>query len=254
MKTALTIAGSDPTGGAGLQADLRTFHAFGVYGYSLPSTLTAQSTTGIERVEPVAGDFFARQADCLLGDVRPDALKTGLLFSSYVVEYVAGIVGDRRLPNLVIDPVTVSSTGVSMLEAGALDTLRDRLFPLARVITPNIYEAAVLTGMVVETEEDMERAARELLRMGPRCVILTGGHLAGFTLDLFADGSEVLRFRDEKIAGEHHGTGCVFSAAVTALLAKGTEPGEAARQAKKFIQEAIAKAFHPGRGMGLLSI
>jgi hydroxymethylpyrimidine/phosphomethylpyrimidine kinase len=252
MKSALTIAGSDPTGGAGLQADLKVFRAFRIYGYSVPSALTAQNTEGVGSVEPVGEEMFRRQMELLLSDVRPDALKTGMLYTPYAVEAVADAVSRFSLRNMVVDPVTVSSTGVSLVEDGTLDALKKLLFPAARVITPNIYEASVFTGMTVENEDDMLRAARSLREMGPAIVIVTGGHLDSDTVDVCYDGDSVEKLKSRRIEGDYHGTGCAFSAAIAAFLALGRGPIEAAREAKKFVQEAIRMACHPGRGMGLL--
>jgi hydroxymethylpyrimidine/phosphomethylpyrimidine kinase len=254
MKSVLTIAGSDPTGGAGLQADLKVFRAFGVHGYSVPSALTVQSTEGVDFVAPVEDALFKRQLELLLSDVRPDALKTGMLHAPYVVELAAEAIRKHSLSGLVIDPVTVSSTGVSLIEEGTLDAVKSLLFPLAEVITPNIYEASVFTGITVETENDMEQAARSLRDMGPKVVIVTGGHLDDFTVDIYCDGPVLEKLRSEKLEGDYHGTGCAFSAAVAAMLSLGRDPIEAAREAKKFVQEAIRRAFHPGSGMGLLYI
>jgi hydroxymethylpyrimidine/phosphomethylpyrimidine kinase len=251
MKCALTIAGSDPTGGAGLQADLKVFRAFGVHGLSVPSALTAQNTGGVEYSSAVDETLLKKQLDVLLSDIRPDATKTGMLYTAHAVEAVSDFVKKYSLNNLVIDPVTVSSTGASLMEEGALDAMRS-LFPLARVITPNIYEASVFTGLPVEDEADMGRAAISLKEMGPEIVIVTGGHLEQRSVDLYYDGSGFRRFESEKIAGEYHGTGCAFSAAIAALLSLGLTPIEAAGRAKEYVQEAIRRAFHPGRGMGLL--
>lgn len=254
MKTALTIAGSDPTGGAGLQADLKVFRAFGVHGLSIPAALTAQNTTGVSSILPVEEEFFLLQLDVLLNDITPDAMKTGMLYRVGVVESITGRIEERALRNLVVDPVTVSSTGASLVEEGTLDAIREMLFPLARVITPNIYEASVLTGMNIEDERDMEDAAKRLREMGPEVVVITGGHLEKVTLDLYFDGTDVHTVESSKIAGEYHGTGCAFSAAIAASLALGHAPLESVRRAKEFVTEAIRKAYHPGRGMGILNI
>ena len=254
MKSVLTIAGSDPTGGAGLQADLKVFRAFGVHGLSVPASLTAQNTQGVGQVLPLERDFFVRQLDLLIDDIRPDALKTGMLYSTWAVEEVAERVRKYSLKNIVVDPVTVSSTGTSLVDQGALDTMRDVLFPLSRVITPNIYEASVLTGMNIEDEKDMETAARKLKEMGPETVVITGGHLQRQTLDLFYDGTGFHGLEASKIQGEYHGTGCAFSAALAASLAAGHTPLESVRKAKEFVTEAIRRAYHLGRGMGLLNL
>lgn len=253
MKFALTIAGSDPTGGAGLQADLRVFTAFGVHGLSVPTALTVQNTEGIDRIMPVDRDSLERQLEFLLKDIKPNALKTGMLYTSYAVTLTAEMVKKYSLSNLVIDPVTVSSSGESLLQEGALDLIKQRLFPMATVITPNIYEAGVLTGINIENEKDMEDAGKALKDMGPQVVIITGGHLENLTMDLYYD-SDFHRLESEKISGDYHGTGCVFSAAISASLALGNIPLKASMEAKEFIKIAIKKAYYPGKGMGMLNI
>jgi len=254
MKSVLTIAGSDPTGGAGLQADLKVFRAFGVHGLSVPAALTAQNTTGVESVLPVAKDLFLKQLDVLLDDILPDAMKTGMLYSPWVVETVAERIRERSLRNLVVDPVTVSSSGKGLVENGALDRIRELLFPHSRVITPNIYEASVLAGTNIENEGGMERAAVVLKAMGPEVVVVTGGHLEEVTIDLYYDGRDFHRMESPKLRGEYHGTGCAFSAAIAASLAGGDSPLNAVRKAKDFVTEAIRRAYHPGKGMGILNI
>jgi hydroxymethylpyrimidine/phosphomethylpyrimidine kinase len=255
MKTALTIAGSDPTGGAGLQMDLKVFHALGVHGYSIPTALTAQNTEGVEAVLPVESGFLERQFSALLSDVTPDALKTGMLYTSFAVLFTAELIEEHGLKNLVIDPVTMSSSGRLLVEDDALERMRTALFPLARVVTPNIYEASVLTGVCIETEEELDEAARALKDLGPEVVIITGGHGENeVSMDLYFDGREFLRIERERLPGEHHGTGCAFSAAIAAFLAQDRSPAEALREARDFLQNAIRDAHHPGRGMGLLKI
>jgi hydroxymethylpyrimidine/phosphomethylpyrimidine kinase len=254
MRSALTIAGSDPTGGAGFQADLKVFRAFGVHGLSVPAVLTAQNTSGVKRIFPVERDFFLGEMEVLLADIRPDALKTGMLYSAMAVEAVAKVIKEYSLTNLVVDPVTVSSTGTSLVDEGALDNIRDMLFPLSRVITPNIYEASVFTGVNIEDEKDMKQAALRLKEMGPEVVVITGGHLERLTLDLYYDGTDVHELEASKIPGEYHGTGCAFSAAITACLASGHAPLESARKAKEFVTQAIRKAYHLGKGLGLLHL
>ncbi len=253
MKTALTIAGSDPTGGAGLQADLKVFRAFEVHGLSVVSAITAQNTKGVDFVFPVEKDFFEKQLHALLADIRPDSIKIGMLYNTWAVELISDIFKKYLLSNLVIDPVTVSSSGKSLVADGTLDALREKLFPLSKVITPNIYEASVLTGIRVEDKRDMEDAAKALKDMGPEVIVITGGHLEEIALDLYYDG-EFHDVETDKIKGEYHGTGCAFSAAITASLALGHIPLESVRRAKEFINKAIKKAYHPGKGMGLLYI
>jgi hydroxymethylpyrimidine/phosphomethylpyrimidine kinase len=253
VKIALTIAGSDPTGGAGLQADLKVFRSFGVHGLSAASAITAQNTAGVDSIFPVEKNALERQLRTLLSDIRPDALKAGMLYSRWAVDSIAEILKEFSLKNLVLDPVTVSSSGISLVDEGTLDAVRENLFTLSKVITPNIYEAAVLTGIMIEDRNSMEEAARELKKMGPDVVVITGGHLEETALDLYYDGG-FHSIEGEKIKGEYHGTGCAFSAAVTALLALGHTPLESVRKAKEFVNNAIRKAFHPGRGMGLLNL
>jgi hydroxymethylpyrimidine/phosphomethylpyrimidine kinase len=253
MKTALTIAGSDPTGGAGLQADLKVFRAFGIHGLSITSAITAQNTERVDSILPVEKDALEKQLRVLLSDIKPDALKTGMLYSRWAADVLAEIFREYSLQNLVIDPVTVSSSGMSLADDGTLDSIRENLFPLSKIITPNIYEAAVLTGIMIEDRNGMEEAAKVLKGMGADVVVITGGHLEGIALDLYYDG-EFHVIEGEKIKGEYHGTGCAFSAALTALLALGHSPLESVRKAKEFVNGAIRKAYHLGRGMGLLNI
>ncbi len=252
MRICLTIAGSDPTGGAGLQADLRVFQYFGLHGLSAVTAITCQNTTGVEEIFPVEAKALESQLRVLLEDIRPDSLKTGMLYSKENLEVIQWAVQRYSLSNLVIDPVTVSSTGVSLLEEGGLDFLRERLISLAKIVTPNIYEASLLTGIRIDKIEEMKQACKEIKKMGPEAVIITGGHLEERAVDLFYDGEFEL-FDSEKFPGEFHGTGCIFSAAITANLALGKNTLEAVRIAKEFLKKAIKNALYPGRGMGILN-
>lgn len=254
MKIALTIAGSDPTGGAGLQADLKTFKSMGVYGLSIPSVLTAQNTGGVEDIFELPHDFFSIQLDSLLKETRPDALKTGMLYSSEIIEIIVGKFGEYSLKNLVVDPVTVSSTGVLLIQEGTLETMRRYLFPIAMVITPNIYEASVLTGIDIRSEDDMKSAAVKLRDYGPEAVIITGGYLQERAVDLLFDGEDFLLLENERLGGDFHGTGCVFSSVITASLALGYDVKEAAVKAKEFVWNAMKSAVSIGRGLKILNI
>lgn len=254
MRTALTIAGSDPTGGAGLQADLKVFKAFGLHGLSIPAALTAQNSSEVVEILSVEKDFFIKQIEILLKDIKPHAMKTGMLYSPWLIDIIAGAIKEYSLENLVIDPVTVSSSGTSLVEDGTLDRIRDILFPAARVITPNIYEAGVLTGINIEDKKDMEQAAIELKKMGPEAIVITGGHLEKVTLDLYYDGITFASLESPKIKGDYHGTGCAFSAAITASLALGHSTLDSVRTAKEFVTESIRKAYHIGGGMGILNL
>lgn len=251
--TALTIAGSDPTGGAGFQADLRTFHSMGVYGLSIPAVLTAQNTEGVHCVHELAADFVSEQMDVLLQDIRPDAVKTGMLYTFDIIQVIAGKVAQYSLDKLVIDPVTVSSTGVRLVEEDGMDIIRKDLFPLAKVITPNIYEAGLFAGTKIENAEDMKEAAIKLKEMGPETVIITGGHLKDKALDMLFDGEEFVFIENERLEGEFHGTGCVFSASLTAGLALAYDVREAFIKAKDFTYHAMRSGISLGRGMKLLS-
>ena len=254
MKSALTIAGSDPTGGAGLQADIKVFRVFSVHGLSVASALTAQNTEGVGSILPADKNFFAEQLDVLLKDITPDAVKTGMIYSKQLAVVVAETIRRYSLKNLVIDPVTVSSSGVSLIEDGTLDAIREQLFPLAKVITPNSYEASVLTGISIEGVTQMEEAAKELKKMGPENVVITGWHFEGDALDLYYDGYSFFRMGAAKREGEYHGTGCAFSAAVTALLATGHSTLESVKKTKEFIDDAIKNAYRLGKGMWLLNL
>jgi hydroxymethylpyrimidine/phosphomethylpyrimidine kinase len=253
MKTALTIAGSDPTGGAGLQADLKVFRSFGVYGLSAVSAVTAQNTAGVDSVFPVERNAFEKQLRILISDIRPDAVKIGMLYSTWSAEFLAELFSEHGFRNIVIDPVAVSSSGMSLADQGTLDLVRLKLFPLSRVITPNIYEAALLTGIMVEEQKGMEEAARSLKSMGPEIIVITGGHLEGKAADLFFDGVFHV-IEAEKIEGDYHGTGCAFSSAITALLALNYTPLESVRKAKEYVRDAMKKGNFLGRGMTLLNL
>jgi len=254
LRIALTIAGSDPTGGAGFQADLKTFKAMGVYGLSIPAVLTAQNTRGVSSIHGVSPEFFSEQLDMLLKDVMPDAVKTGMLYTPEIVEGLSRSIRERSLKNIIVDPVTVSSTGVSLAKAGTLNAIKRSLIPLARVITPNIHEAYLLTGMEVHNESDMKDAALKLRDLGPEEVIITGGHLKDKAVDLLFDGEEFLFLDNERIEGEFHGTGCAFSSALAAGIALGYDVKESAVKAKEFVFNAMKNALPLGKGMKILNI
>lgn len=251
MKTALTIAGSDPTGGAGLQADLRVFRAFELHGLSVVSSITAQNSEGVDFISPVDNETLEKQLHMLLSDIRPHAVKLGMLYKTLTVNIIDEAIKKYSLDNLIIDPVAVSSSGMSLVENGTLNALRDILFPFSKIITPNIHEAFLLTGIMIKDKYDMENAAKKLKDMGPEAVVITGGHLNETALDLYYDG-EVHIFEGKKMKGEYHGTGCVFSAVITALLAINISSLEAVRRAKEFVKNAIENAYNQGRGMAFI--
>lgn len=249
---ALTIAGSDPSGGAGLQADLKTFHQFGVYGMSVVTLLTVQNTCGVDSVDPLDPDYVARQLEAVTLDIPPQAAKTGALGTAEIVRVVASWAAKRSCP-LVVDPVMISKHGAPLMDEEARRALLKELLPHAALATPNLPEAAALTGREVADLDDMRRAARQIADLGPRAVLIKGGHLdaAQDAVDLlYVDGVEEL-FTSQRYDTRHtHGTGCTYSAAITAELAKGTDLAAAVRAAKRYISEAIATAPGLGRGSG----
>jgi hydroxymethylpyrimidine/phosphomethylpyrimidine kinase len=245
---ALTIAGFDPSGGAGIAADLKTFHRFGVYGEAVVTLLTVQNTVRVSRVDVMAPALVIEQLNAVLEDIPPHAAKTGALGSAEVVEAVALAAHSFRFP-LVVDPVMVSKHGLSLLPGSAAAAIRDLLLPLATLITPNVPEAEALTGDTIRTPADMRRAADRLRHMGARAVLLKGGHLEGDSTDLLADDSGFHDFPAPRIATPHtHGTGCTYSAAIAACLALGLALPDAVARAKRFIHAAIST--NPGLGHG----
>ncbi len=245
LPVALTIAGSDPSGGAGLQADLKTFHRFGVYGESVVTLITAQNSVGVTRVEVLPPDLVLEQLEAVLSDMPPRAAKTGALGNAGIVEAIAEAAMRFPFP-LVVDPVMISKHGARLMEAASLDRLIERAF----LLTPNLPEAAELVGFAVTDRDSMCRAAERLIQMGARNVLIKGGHLAGEAMDLLClEGGQVREFSAPRIGTRHtHGTGCTYSAAITAELAKGTELTEAVARAKSFVTEAIRT--NPGLGSG----
>lgn len=254
LPRALTIAGSDSGGGAGIQADLKTFFALGVYGMSAITALTAQNTLGVQGVHEVPAEMVAQQIDAVATDIGVDAAKTGMLASAAIVEAVADRVRAHGLRQLVVDPVMVAKSGDPLLAADAVQAVRRLLLPVALVLTPNLPEAARLTGLAVEGPEAMREAARRLHAMGARYVVVKGGHLhhrRDESVDLVYDGSAFVELAGPRFDTPHtHGTGCTFSAAIAAYLARGLDPVEAIRQAKEFVSRAIQAAVPLGAGHG----
>jgi hydroxymethylpyrimidine/phosphomethylpyrimidine kinase len=250
MKKALTVAGSDSGGGAGIQADLKTFMAHGVYGMSAITAITAQNTVGVRAVELLDPALVAAQIAAVLDDIGADAAKTGMLGAAPIIEAVAASLRHYRLTNLVVDPVMIAKSGDRLLAEAAVAALRTTLLPLALVLTPNLPEASVLLGRPVATMEDMPAAARALLALGPRYVLLKGGHLPGDeVMDLLDDGEEVLVLRSPRVPTRHtHGTGCTYSAAIAALLARGLPVPAAVREARAYLIGAIERAEAIGAG------
>lgn len=250
---ALTIAGSDSGGGAGIQADLKTFAALGVYGMSVITSLTAQNTRGVVATIDVSPDFVGAQLDAVLSDIGADSAKTGMLATAGTVEVAADRVRQFRIANLVVDPVMKAKDGRPLLSDDGQKALVRSLLPLATVVTPNLDEAEALTGRKVSSRDEMREAARAILALGPKHVLVKGGHLAGDApaVDILFDGRDFHEFSAPRIATKNtHGTGCVFSAAITAGLAKGRSVADAVGEAKEFVSEAIRHGLDIGHGQG----
>ena len=254
MPTAMTIAGSDSGGGAGIQADLKTFAALGVYGTSTLTAITAQNTVGVNAVHEIPTDIITAQIDAVLSDIGADAVKTGMLASSSIIQCVASALERRPVPWLVVDPVMVAKSGDALLWEDAVDALKTLLVPLASVITPNIPEAEALTGIKIESDSQVREAAEAFIAMGAKSVVVKGGHREGPATDLFFDGSAFHEFTSPRIETVNtHGTGCTFASAVAAGLARGVSILEAVGLAKEFVTEAIRSSFPVGQGHGPLN-
>ncbi|MDE2860389.1 MAG: bifunctional hydroxymethylpyrimidine kinase/phosphomethylpyrimidine kinase [Chloroflexota bacterium] len=250
---AMTIAGSDSGGGAGIQADLKTFAALGVYGTSAVTAITAQNTLGVTAVQELPPDMVAAQIDTVMSDIGADAVKTGMLANSGIIRIVAEKVGEHAIDNLVVDPVMVAKGGDRLLQEEAVEALRGLLVPLAVVVTPNLPEASVLVGRSVESLEDARRAARDILDMGARSVVVKGGHLQGDAVDVFYDGKQLRELSAPRVdTTSTHGTGCTFASAVAAGLAQGMDMEDAVVRAKEYVTAAIRSAFPVGGGHGPL--
>ena len=251
---ALTIAGSDPSGGAGMQADLKTFHQFGVYGEAVLTLVTVQNTQRVSRVEPMPADLVVEQIKAVLEDIPPKAAKTGALGTAETVAAVAELARNFGFP-LVVDPVMVSKHGSRLLPEKAEEVLKDKLLPHAFLVTPNIPEAEALAGMKIQTEEDMRKAGDRILEFGCQSVLVKGGHLPGEPVDILRSATGSLgnesRYPGKRVPTRHtHGTGCTHSAAITAALALGNTLPEAILLSREYVQRAIETAPELGNGMG----
>jgi hydroxymethylpyrimidine/phosphomethylpyrimidine kinase len=250
---ALTIAGSDSGGGAGIQADLKTFHALGVWGMSAVTAVTVQNTKGVSGYEALSASVVGDQIRAVVTDIGVDAAKTGMLATAAIIEAVAEAIRETGVPNVVVDPVSVSKHGHPLLDEDAADALRTRIVPLATLVTPNLPEAALLTGRPVRTEDDMDRAGQALLELGAAAALVKGGHLEerGEALDLLVTAGGVEPITAERIETPHtHGTGCVLSSAIAAHLALGADLADAVRAGKAFVTEAIRTHLEIGEGIG----
>ena len=253
MKRALTIAGSDSGGGAGIQADLKTFMAFGVHGMSAITALTAQNTVGVQGIFPIPPEFVREQIASVMTDIGTDAAKTGMLSNAAIVKTVAEAVRAFRIPNLVVDPVMIAKSGDPLLAEEARQAIRDELLPLATVITPNIFEAEALLSRRIGDLDAMKEAARDLKAIGCGWVVVKGGHLEieSQAVDVLYDGKDFVLLKSPRLESRNtHGTGCTFASAIAAGLAKELAPPEAVRRAKEYITEAIRGGLPIGSGHG----
>ncbi|MEA5135478.1 MAG: bifunctional hydroxymethylpyrimidine kinase/phosphomethylpyrimidine kinase [Candidatus Fimivivens sp.] len=254
MKKVLTIAGSDCSGGAGIQADIKTMTAHGIYAMSAITALTAQNTTGVYGVMETTPEFVGQQLDCIFQDIRPDAVKIGMVSNAGIIEMIAKKLGDYRAENIVVDPVMVSTSGSRLISDNALDTLKTKLLPMATVITPNIPEAECLSGFAVHNTDDMLRAAKAMEKLIKGGIIIKGGHLSDSADDLLLYKGEARWYRSQRVANSNnHGTGCTLSSAIACNLALGYPLPEAFKRAKDYITGALSAMLNLGQGSGPLN-
>jgi len=254
MKKVLTIAGSDCSGGAGIQADIKTITAHGMYAMSAITALTAQNTTGVYGVLDMAPEFVGEQLDCIFDDIRPDAVKIGMVSNIGIIEVIARKLREYEAENIVVDPVMVSTSGGKLLRDNAIEALVTRLFPIAAVITPNIPEAETLAGFSIKNREDMQKAAEKISGMTGGSVLVKGGHLDGSADDLLHMEGKLFWFESEKIENPNtHGTGCTLSSAIACNLALGLGVPESVRKAKEYITGALKAGLKLGKGRGPLN-
>jgi len=252
MRTALTIAGSDSGAGAGIQADLKTFAAHGVYGTSAITAVTAQNTVAVACFEPMSPELVRAQIVAIMSDIGADAAKTGMLASAAIVSTVADAIADLRIPFVVVDPVMIAKSGDRLLSDAAIDAMKTVLLPRAFLVTPNIPEAEALSGLSIRTDDECREAARRILALGPAAVIIKGGHLPSADIvDLLYVEGEFTEFRHDRVGGRHtHGTGCTFAASIAASLALGRALHEAIPLAQRYIAGAIRNSPDVGQGHG----
>ena len=254
VPTAMTIAGSDSGGGAGIQADLKTFAALGVYGTSVLTAITAQNTLRVTAVHEVPPETVAAQMDAVFTDIGADAVKTGMLSSAPIIEVVAEELRRHGVQRLVVDPVMVAKSGDRLLREDGVEALRTLLLPLATVVTPNVPEAEALAGMKIGTGDDARLAARRIVEMGAGAVVVKGGHLPGDAIDRLYDGQAFSEFSAPRIETSNtHGTGCTFASAIAAGLAKGSNVTEAVAAAKEYVTQALKSSYPLGHGHGPLN-
>ena len=253
LPAVLSIAGSDPSGGAGIQADLKTMEAHGIYGMCAITALTAQNTLGVQGVHEIDPEFVTAQLDSVFADIEPDAVKIGMVSSGEIVDAIDDALVRHEARNVVVDPVMMAESGGNLMRTEAIRSVVDRLFPLATVITPNAQEAAALTGLVITTEEDMIAAARALRKYTDGAVLVKGGHMPGDAVDVLLVGDDVVRLTAPRLANTNtHGTGCTLSSAIASNLATGMDVKTAIRAAKDYVWSAIEADLDMGHGHGPL--
>ncbi len=251
MKTALTIAGSDSCGGAGIQADIKTMTVNGVYAMSAVTALTAQNTTGVKDIMEVSSSFLKEQLECIFTDIYPDSVKIGMIASKELIKTVKDTLVKYKAKNIVLDPVMVATSGAKLISDDAIDTLKKELLPIAAVVTPNIPEAEVLSGMKISSKEDMEAAAVRISEENHCAVLLKGGHNLNDANDLLVDGKNITWFQGKRIDNPNtHGTGCTLSSAIAANLAKGFSLVDSVKKAKEYISGALNAMLDLGKGSG----
>ncbi len=248
MIKVLSIAGSDPSSGAGIQTDLKTFQTLGVFGMAVPTALTIQNSKGVSGTYAVKPTVLSQQIDALLSDIRPDAVKIGMILTRQNVQAVAAVLGTYRIRNVVVDTVLKSSSGKALLQPAALAAFRKSLLPLALIATPNIPEAEVLAKMAIRNDADLDFAAGRILDMGPAYVLIKGGHGSGPANDTLYGGKTVLSFSTPRRKGEFHGTGCLLSSAITVFIARGLTVEKAVEKAKLFVDNMLKSAKPVGKG------
>ncbi|NIR48067.1 bifunctional hydroxymethylpyrimidine kinase/phosphomethylpyrimidine kinase [candidate division KSB1 bacterium] len=254
MKRLLTIAGSDSGGGAGIQADLKTFHAFGCYGTSVLTAITAQNTLGVHGVQDLEPEFVALQLEAVATDIGVDAAKTGMLSNAAIIKALAKKICELEIPHLVVDPVMRAKGGDPLLREDAQSALIEEIVPLAEIITPNIPEAETLAGITIESREDMKEAAKLICEKGAKYVLVKGGHRSEDALDILYDGQGFTEYFAERVPTKNtHGTGCTYSAAIAANLALGYDIKQAVSVSKKYITKAIEASLELGAGIGPLN-
>ncbi|MFB0917678.1 MAG: bifunctional hydroxymethylpyrimidine kinase/phosphomethylpyrimidine kinase [Clostridiaceae bacterium] len=254
MNKVLTIAGSDSSGGAGIQADLKTMTVLGVYGMSVITALTAQNTMGVTGVLESTPEFVGQQMEAVFTDIEPQAVKIGMVSNSEIIKVIAEKLTEYKAENIVVDPVMIATSGSNLMESAAVTTLIKELFPLATVVTPNKFEAETLSGISIESEEDMEKAASIILKYGPKSVLIKGGHFGQDARDYLKTEETAVWLTEERINNPNtHGTGCTLSSAIATYLAKGEDLISAVKSAKQYLTGAIADGMDLGHGRGPLN-